>query len=100
MSAYSGSQPIIYLEEVRAETEHVSTISEHNSKSCSLPVTSYDRKQVKAVPSKPVYTVGSIPVPVLPSLSHVTSTTCIARHNNSPALDRPNHTLTRRAVFF
>lgn len=45
--------------EARAAVTHVSIMSPHNSKSFRQPVTSYDRKQVKAVPNKPVYTVGS-----------------------------------------
>lgn len=48
-----------YLREVRARVTHVSMISEHNSNSFWEPVTSYDLRQVNAVPSKPVYTVGS-----------------------------------------
>lgn len=68
----------LYLVEARATEAQVSTILADKSKSCWLPVTSYDLKHVKAVPSRPVFTVGSIPDPAqLPPPSfHVTSTTC------------------------
>lgn len=60
----------------RAIMAHESTISAHNSRSCCLPVASYDLKQVKAVPIKPVCTVGSMSfLHPSPPLLQVASTT-------------------------
>ena len=77
--ALNKKRYINYLVEARATTAHVSTISADNSKSCWPPVASYERKHVKAVPSRPVYTVGSIPIPIpipIPCCPlHVTCTT-------------------------
>ena len=65
-----------YLLEFAATPAHVSTISSHNSRSCSFPVASKDLKHAKAVPSKPVYTVASMLSPLRPCLQfHVPSTT-------------------------
>ena len=80
MSDTCNSRRQTYLREAHATVAHLSTISAHNSKSCFVPVTSYDLKQVKAVPSRPVYTVGSATsspraAPLTASLQ-VTSTTC------------------------